>query len=76
MIKRALWLLVPIAILGEAGHQVLSRIGSAAGHHAFHIAFGGGAVLVFAVFMLRDVRGNGWPSFSWRLRPHREIRER
>jgi len=69
VIRRALWLLVPIAILGEAGHQVLGRIGTAAGHHLFHIAFGGGAVLVFAVFVALDVRRHGWPRFSWRLRP-------
>ena len=69
MIRRSLWLLVPIAILGEAGHQVLGRLGSAASHHLFHIAFGGGAVLVFAVFVILDVRRNGRPRFSWRLRP-------
>jgi hypothetical protein len=62
-------LLVPLALLGEVGHQLLGRLGHAVAHHFFHIVFGLGAALIFGVYVLIDVRRNGWPTFSWRIRP-------
>ena len=63
------WLVVPLALLGEAGHQLLGLLGQTLAHHFFHIVFGLGAVTVFAVYVAIDVRRHGWPSFSWRIRP-------
>lgn len=37
--------------------------------HAVHLLLVVVAALVFVVFVVRDVRAHGRPSFSWRLRP-------
>lgn len=64
--------LVPAAlalgVLGEIGHRLLERLGDTLAHHLFHLTFGAGAALVFAALVLADIRRNGWPTFSWRLR--------
>ncbi len=54
--------------LGEAGHHVLEHAHQEIAHHLFHILFGAGAILVFGLYMFREVRRNGWPRFTWRLR--------
>lgn len=36
-------------------------------HHEAHIALPTLAFVIFSGGVLRDVRRNGWPSFSWRL---------
>jgi hypothetical protein len=59
-------------VLGEMGHQVLEAAGQVMAHHWFHIVFGAGAVAVFAAYVGLDIRRNGWPTFSWRLRPSEE----
>jgi hypothetical protein len=64
-------LAVPLAVVGELGHQLLERLGQVLAHHFFHILFGLGAAGVFAAYVLVDVRRNGWPTFSWRIRPPR-----
>lgn len=58
-----------LAALGEAGHHLFGRLGWEAGHHAFHLAYGAGAIAAFASYAIADVRRNGLPGFSWRLRP-------
>ena len=63
------WVVVPLAAVGEAGHQLLGRWGQVLAHHLFHIVFGLGAAIVFVVYAVLDIRRNGWPSFSWHLRP-------
>ncbi len=59
---------VPIALLGEVGHEVLKGLGQVLAHHLFHILFLGGAVVTFGGYALVDIRKHGRPSFSWRLR--------
>jgi hypothetical protein len=66
--RKLAWLVVPMAILGELGHQVLERWGDVLAHHLFHIAFAGGAALAFIGFVAIDVRRHGWPEFIWRVR--------
>ena len=61
-------IVVPIALLGEAGHQLFEHLHRQAAHHAFHLLFVGGAVIVFSIYLVREIRRNGWPSFSWRVR--------
>lgn len=56
-----------LVALGEAGHLVFERLGWEAGHHAFHVLYGAGAVLAFVAFAVRDVRANGAPRFGWSL---------
>ena len=67
-------LLVITIVLGEAGHQVLDVLNLDLAHHAFHIVFPLVAFLVFGGFVVREVRSNGWPTFSWRLAPRRSAR--
>lgn len=62
---------------GELGHQILERTGWEGAHHAFHLLYGAGAIAGFLWYAVRDIRQNGMPRFSWRLRPeaapaHRE----
>ena len=76
LIGRLAALLVPIALLGEAGHQLFERLHRQAAHHAFHLIFAAGAVIVFGLYLVREIRRNGWPSFSWRLRPEPEAKPR
>jgi hypothetical protein len=66
------WLVVPLALVGEAGHQLLGRLGQTLAHHFFHIVFGLGAVAVFFVYVAIDIRRHGWPTFSWRIRPEND----
>ncbi len=70
--RKLVWLAFPVAIVGEAGHHLLERIGQAVAHHLFHVLFAGAAALAFGIFVVLDVRRHGWPSFSWRLRPGSE----
>ncbi|HEY7755925.1 MAG TPA: hypothetical protein VID69_06840 [Actinomycetota bacterium] len=58
-----------LVALGEAGHQVFERLGWQAGHHAFHLAYGAGAIVAFCAFAARDVRRHGLPRLTWALRP-------
>jgi hypothetical protein len=63
---RVLLVVVPIALLGEVGHQLLR--GHDLAHHLFHILFLGGAVGGFAAYAIVDIRRHGVPSFRWQLR--------
>lgn len=38
-------------------------------HHTAHILFPTLAFAVFAAYVARDVRKQGWPTFSWHLEP-------
>ncbi len=68
LIKTA-WLGVPLVLLGESGHLLLSWAREQLAHHLFHIVFGLGAGIVFFGFVIADIRRSGWPEFSWRLHP-------
>jgi hypothetical protein len=68
-VRKLVWLAIPLAVAGEAGHHVLNSLGQTLAHHLFHFLFAGAAVLVFAIYVAIDVRRHGRPSFSWRLRP-------
>jgi hypothetical protein len=72
--RKLAWLVVPVAVLGELGHQVLERWGQTLAHHFFHIAFTGGAAVIFIWFVAVDVRRHGWPEFTWRIRPDRRAK--
>ena len=70
LVARALrltFVLVLVVFLGEAGHQIFEQLGAEVAHHFFHILFPLVAAVVFGVFVARDVRCHGWPTFSWRL---------
>src|SRR5919199_526944 len=62
---------VALAMGGEVGHQALSRMGAGAAsvHHAFHLVYPAAAAVVFCIYLAEFVRREGWPVFSWRLRP-------
>jgi hypothetical protein len=60
---------LPIAVVGETGHQVLERLGQSLAHHFFHVVFAGLAAAIFVGYVAVDVRRHGWPTFSWRTRP-------
>ena len=62
-------LLLGLVAAGELGHQAFARWGDVLAHHAFHLLFGFGAFIVFAVYAALDIRRHGWPGFSWRLHP-------
>lgn len=66
-------MLEPIALLGEAGHHLRDHLGQEPIHQLSHILILAGAVVVFVVFALADIRRHGRPSFSWtdRRRPPR-----
>jgi hypothetical protein len=64
--SRVLLAVVPIALLGEVGHQLLG--GHDLAHHLFHVVFLGGAVGGFTAYAIVDIRRHGVPSFRWRLR--------
>ena len=68
-LTKVAWVGVPLALLGESGHLFLDWAREQLAHHFFHIVFGIGAGLVFFTYVIRDIRRNGWPSFSWRLHP-------
>jgi hypothetical protein len=63
------WVGVPLVVLGESGHLLLSWAREQLAHHFFHIVFGIGAGVIFFAFVIRDIRRHGRPSFSWRLHP-------
>lgn len=73
-LRRGLLLAIPVTLLGELGHHLLEQLGRTFAHHLFHLFFGAGAVLLFALVLVADVRRNGWPGFSWHLRTSSEIR--
>lgn len=58
-----------LVLLGEAGHLLLEEGGEELAHHLLHGLFLGGAAIVFGAYVLRGVRSNGLPSFTWRLKP-------
>ena len=60
-------LVASVIVLGEAGHVLLDALGAELAHHVFHVAFPLVAFTLFAAFVARDVRANGWPRFTWRL---------
>jgi hypothetical protein len=51
-----------------AGVQV-GLLSELVGHHGLHLVFAGGAVVVYASYVIAHVRRHGWPSFSWKLTP-------
>jgi hypothetical protein len=59
---------LPVAVVGETGHQVLERLGQTLAHHFFHVVFAGLAAAIFVGYVALDVRRHGWPTFSWRAR--------
>jgi hypothetical protein len=67
-LRKLAWLVVPLAVIGELGHQLLGRLGQVLAHHFFHVVFGAGAIVAFAAYVWIDIRRHGWPAFSWRLR--------
>jgi hypothetical protein len=69
MVARILVAVLGLVALGEAGHQLFERMGWEAGHHAFHLAYGVGAILAFLALAAWDLRRNGLPRFTWALRP-------
>ena len=58
-----------LAALGEGGHLLFERLHWQTGHHAFHLLYAAGAVVIFLGYAIRDVREHGFPRFSWSLRP-------
>ena len=60
-------ILLLVIVTGEAGHLIFDQFGAEVAHHLFHILFPLAAAAVFGVFVGRDVRRHGWPTFSWRL---------
>lgn len=69
--RKLAWLAVPLALVGEAGHHLLELLGQTLAHHFFHIVFGLGAAAVFVTYVVLDIRRNGWPTFTWRVRERR-----
>jgi uncharacterized membrane protein YhaH (DUF805 family) len=65
-VARLAWLVVPLVLIGEAGHHLLEALGQTLAHHVFHIVFAGAAAVAFVVYVAVDVRRNGWPTFTWR----------
>ena len=66
---------VGLVVFGEAAHRFFSWTGWTAAHHVFHLLYGGGAVLGFMWFAVRDVRQNGMPRFSLRLAPQARVED-
>jgi hypothetical protein len=60
-------LVAAFVVLGEAGHILLDQLNLDLAHHFFHLVFPLIAFGVFAVVAARDIRRNGWPTFSWHL---------
>ena len=58
-----------LALLGEFGHQALVQLQATAAHHLFHLVFPLLAVIVFSTYLAIYIHLDGWPTFSWRLRP-------
>jgi hypothetical protein len=65
--SRLLFIGFVLLVLGEAGHVLLDQMNADVAHHLFHILFPLVAFAIFGLFVARDVRTNGWPTFSWRL---------
>ncbi|HVH64201.1 MAG TPA: hypothetical protein VNA65_11445 [Candidatus Dormibacteraeota bacterium] len=59
--------LVTAVAAGDTIHFVGHRIDIPMTHHAFHLLFTTAALVIFAGFVMWDVRRRGWPRFSWRL---------
>ena len=72
-VVRLVFVLVALAITGEAAHMVFDQVNAVVAHHFFHIVFPLAAFLVFAALVARDVRAHGWPRFSWRLAPAEQV---
>jgi hypothetical protein len=58
-----------MVVLGEAGHVVLDEMNVVVAHHFFHVVFPLIAFAIFGIFVGRDMRLHGRPTFSWRLQP-------
>jgi hypothetical protein len=67
---------VPATLLaGAVGHHAPSpgaggpsgSLGPVLLHHGSHLAFAGGAVAIYALYLVAHIRRYGWPSFSWSL---------
>ena len=58
-----------LGLLGEFGHQALTDLRAAAVHHLFHLVFPLVAVIIFSAYLAVYIHLDGWPTFSWRLRP-------
>jgi hypothetical protein len=52
-----------------ADHHGHLHLSGHMGHHLVHLVFVGGGAILFSVYAAADVKKNGWPTFSWRLRP-------
>ena len=61
------FILAPLAVLGEAGELPLDQLNTLFAHHVFHILLPVVAFGVFALFVAHDISIHGWPTFSWRL---------
>lgn len=63
--------LVVAALSSSAGAARDGHLHSSehAAHHLAHLLVVGGAAIIFCVYLAVHVGKNGWPSFSWRLRP-------
>lgn len=58
---------VLLVLLLGANDVLLGQLGPAAVHHWAHLVLPVAAFLLFSVFVARDIRAHGWPSFSWQL---------
>jgi len=66
-VRRAAFYLVTAVAVGDTLHVLGHSFGLPVAHHAFHLIFSVGAVVIFAAYVAVDVRRRGWPGFSWRL---------
>jgi hypothetical protein len=67
--RRAALVALPLAVAGEAGHQIFTHLRDQLAHHFFHIVFGIGAFIIFSIYVGIDIYRHGWPGLSWRARP-------
>jgi len=65
-----------VSALSAGAHGVVtgaaprvSLLSGFAGHHGLHLLFAGGAVAVYAGYLIAHIRRRGWPQFSWKLLP-------
>lgn len=57
------------SLAAAEGHHAHLHQGSEVAHHLTHLVVVSGAALVFCIYVTAYAVKNGWPSFSWRLRP-------
>ena len=75
LVSRLVFIALSAGALGEAGHLLFEHLREEAGHHVFHLLFPMVALVLFGLSVATDVRKNGWPSFSWRLRAEEAFQE-